>query len=100
MPACKEKYLENVKKIAEESLDWKKLGPVVAPYRKLMEKELRLDIAQVESPEGFQSRRPTKYLAAVDRARDAAACVCRRTAKIPDGLQRAVTITEDLRCGV
>ena len=43
VPALKARYLANVRKIAEESLDWKKLGPVVAQYRKLIEKEVEAD---------------------------------------------------------
>lgn len=53
VPSLKKKYLENVKKIAEDQLDWKKLGPVVASYRKLMEKEVTLDTRKLESTEGF-----------------------------------------------
>ena len=53
VPSLKKKYLENVKKIAEEQLDWNKLGPVVASYRKLMEKEVTIDTRKLESTEGF-----------------------------------------------
>jgi hypothetical protein len=54
VPALKEKYLANVRKIAEESLDWKKLGPVVADYRKLLEKEVEADTRKLDSFEAFQ----------------------------------------------
>ncbi|VTR93760.1 Spore coat protein CotH OS=Pirellula staleyi (strain ATCC 27377 / DSM 6068 / ICPB 4128) GN=Psta_3451 PE=4 SV=1: CotH [Gemmata massiliana] len=54
VPAFKTKYLANVKKIAEESLDWKKLGPVVAGYRKLIEKEVELDTRKLDSFEAFK----------------------------------------------
>jgi spore coat protein CotH len=36
VPSLKAKYLACVRTIAEEALDWKKLGPVVAEYRKLI----------------------------------------------------------------
>src|SRR5205085_1208787 len=38
VPALKERYLKYVRTIAEKQLDWKKLGPIVAVYRKLIEK--------------------------------------------------------------
>lgn len=53
VPSLKKKYLENVKKIAEDQLDWSKLGPTVASYRKLMEKEVAIDTRKLESTEGF-----------------------------------------------
>jgi spore coat protein CotH len=54
VPALREKYLANVRKVAEESLDWKKLGPVVADYRKLLEKEVEADTRKLDSFEAFQ----------------------------------------------
>ncbi len=55
VPAFKKQYLANVKKIAEESLDWKKLGPVVADYRKLIEKEVEADTRKLESYSAFKA---------------------------------------------
>jgi hypothetical protein len=54
VPALREKYLANVRKIAEQSLDWKKLGPLVADYRKLIEKEVEADTRKLDSFEAFQ----------------------------------------------
>ncbi len=54
VPAFKAKYLANVKKIAEDSLDWKKLGPVVSQYRKLIEKEVEIDTRKLDSFEAFK----------------------------------------------
>jgi hypothetical protein len=54
VPALRAKYLANVKKIAEESLDWKRLGPVVAQYRKLMEREVEIDTRKLDSFEAFK----------------------------------------------
>jgi spore coat protein CotH len=48
------KYLANIRTIAEKSLDWKSLGPVVADYRKLIEKEVEADTRKLESFEAFQ----------------------------------------------
>ena len=54
VPALKAKYLANVKKIAQESLEWKKFGPVVSGYRKLIEKEVEIDTRKLDSFEAFK----------------------------------------------
>ena len=54
VPALRAKYLANIRTIAEKSLDWKTLGPVVAEYRKLIEKEVEADTRKLESFEAFQ----------------------------------------------
>lgn len=53
VPALKARYLACVKTIAEKSLDWKQLGPVVAGYRKLIETEVKADTRKLESFEDF-----------------------------------------------
>jgi hypothetical protein len=54
VPSLKAKYLANVKKIAEDSLEWKNLGPVVSQYRKLIEKEVEIDTRKLDSFEAFK----------------------------------------------
>ena len=54
VPSLKAKYLASVKTIAEKSLDWKALGPVVAQYRTLIEKEVELDTRKLESFDAFK----------------------------------------------
>ncbi|MGE5191156.1 MAG: CotH kinase family protein [Deltaproteobacteria bacterium] len=54
VPKLRERYLQHVRTIAEESLDWKVLGPVVARYRALIEKEIEADTRKLESFEEFQ----------------------------------------------
>ncbi|MFM8272891.1 MAG: CotH kinase family protein, partial [Gemmata sp.] len=54
VPAFKARYLANVKKIAEDSLDWAKLGPVVSQLRKLIEKEVEADTRKLDSYEAFK----------------------------------------------
>jgi hypothetical protein len=49
VPALKAKYLDHVRTIAEQWLDWKKLGPIVAQYRTLIEKEIEADTRKLES---------------------------------------------------
>lgn len=54
VPTLRAKYLEDIKVIAEKSLDWKRLGPVVGEYRALMEKEVELDTRKLESLDAFR----------------------------------------------
>ena len=54
VPSLKQKYLAHVKQIAEESLDWKNLGPVVAQYEKLIAKEIEADTKKLTSYSAFQ----------------------------------------------
>jgi spore coat protein CotH len=53
VPALRERYLQHVKAIAEEWLDWKKLGPVVARYRASIQKEVEADTRKLDSYEDF-----------------------------------------------
>ena len=54
VPALRAKYVASVKTIAEKSLDWKALGPVVAQYRTLIEKEVELDTRKLDSFADFK----------------------------------------------
>lgn len=40
VPSLKARYLEYVRKVADEGLSWKNLGPVVAQYRELLTREV------------------------------------------------------------
>ncbi len=53
VPALREKYLSHVKTIAEESLDWNKLGAVVDSYRKLIDEEVKADSKKLATYEAF-----------------------------------------------
>lgn len=53
VPALRERYLARLRKLAEEDLDWKNLGPVVAGYRKLVEKEVTADTRKLSTTEEF-----------------------------------------------
>lgn len=68
VPALKAKYLADVKTIAEKSLDWKNLGPLVAQYRKLVEKEIEADTKKLESYDAF--KRTTADDATTPRGRE------------------------------
>lgn len=54
VPAFKKRYLQHVHTIADQWLDWKKLGPVVAGYRKLLEKEVEVDTRKLTSLAEFK----------------------------------------------
>ena len=54
VPGLRAKYLADVRTIAERSLDWNKLGPVVADLRKLIEKEVEADTRKLDSFEAFK----------------------------------------------
>ncbi|MCA9062879.1 MAG: CotH kinase family protein [Planctomycetaceae bacterium] len=53
VPALKQRYLDYVRQIAEKSLDWKQLGPVVAQYRALIRDEVQRDTKQLSTYDAF-----------------------------------------------
>lgn len=54
VPSLREKYLRNVRTIAQEWLDWNKLGPIVAEYQALIEGEIEQDTRKLTSLAAFQ----------------------------------------------
>ena len=54
VPKFREQYLRNLRTIAEKSLAWESLGPVVANYRTLLEKEIELDTRKLTSLAEFR----------------------------------------------
>jgi len=70
VPALKAKYLENVRKIAADSLDWKTLGPVVAANRKLISAEVKADTRKLESFEAFEKATADEAPATAPRGRE------------------------------
>jgi hypothetical protein len=54
VPSLRQKYLRNVRTIAEQWLDWEKLGPIVEQYRSLIEKEVEADTRKLDSFEAFK----------------------------------------------
>jgi hypothetical protein len=54
VPALRDRYLQHVRTIAEESLDWKHLGPIVARYRALIEIEVEADTRKLGTFAAFQ----------------------------------------------
>ena len=54
VPSLRTRYLQHVHTIADRSLDWKTLGPVVAQYRSLIGKEVEADTRKLSSFADFQ----------------------------------------------
>lgn len=54
VPALRERYMAYVKEIADKSLDWRTLGPIVAANRALIEKSLEADTRKLTSIEAFR----------------------------------------------
>lgn len=54
VPTLRARYLDHVRTIAENDLDWKKLGPVVAGYRSLLDKEVEADTRKLDSVQDFR----------------------------------------------
>ncbi len=69
VPSLKQKYLAHVKQIAEESLDWGTLGPVVAQYEKLIDKEIEADTKKLTSYADFQRTVSGKVAPNAERGR-------------------------------
>jgi hypothetical protein len=55
VPKYRAKYLANVRTIADQWLDWQKLGPVVAEHAKLIEQEVAADTRKLSSFADFQA---------------------------------------------
>lgn len=80
VPKFREQYLRNIREIADKSLDWKNLGPIVAQYKKLIEKEIEADTRKLtsftafeqaleENEEGAENRGPSRSLQTFARER-------------------------------
>ncbi len=54
VPSLRTKYLKYVHTLANDALDWKKLGLVVSQYRALIEKEVELDTRKLSGLEEFR----------------------------------------------
>jgi hypothetical protein len=54
VPHLRKRYLEHVRTIAADWLDWRKLKPIVDQYRALIEKEVELDTRKLTSFAAFR----------------------------------------------
>jgi hypothetical protein len=55
VPALRARYLRQLRQIAARSMDWSKLEPVIARYRKLIAAEVGRDTRKLHSTEAFQT---------------------------------------------
>ncbi|MFO0935272.1 MAG: CotH kinase family protein [Gemmataceae bacterium] len=55
VPAWRKTYLQHIYTIANEQFDWKKVGPVIAQYRKLIDESVKADTRKLYSYEAFVS---------------------------------------------
>ncbi len=69
VPSLREKYLRNVRTIAENWLDWNHLGPLVAQYQSLIEKEVEQDTRKLTSLAAFRQSLSEEAPPADDRSR-------------------------------
>jgi hypothetical protein len=53
VPELRERYLACIRAIAEKSLDWQAVGPVVADYRALVEDEVTADTKKLATTDAF-----------------------------------------------
>jgi spore coat protein CotH len=53
VPALRAKYMAYVRQIAQESLDWKKIGPKISQYRALIMESVKTDTRKLDSLEEF-----------------------------------------------
>jgi hypothetical protein len=53
VPRYREQYLRNVRQLAEKSLDWKQLGPVVAQAKSLIDDAVKNETRKLSSYEAF-----------------------------------------------
>ncbi len=54
VPALRDKYLSYVRTIAEKSLTWSKIGPLVKQSRELLHDDIAIDTKKLESLEAFE----------------------------------------------
>jgi hypothetical protein len=53
VPSLRAKYLQYVRTIAQESLTWTTLGPQIAQYRTLIDRDVKMDTRKLESYDDF-----------------------------------------------
>jgi hypothetical protein len=69
IPSLRAKYLDHVREIAESSLDWDHLGPIVAEQRALVEQAMKEDTKMLGTFEGFDRATSTATQPDKDKSR-------------------------------
>lgn len=62
VPAFRERYLKNIRTIAEKSLTWQALEPVISQYRQLIDKEVEADTRKLDSYDAFKKMTGTESI--------------------------------------
>lgn len=70
VPSLRKQYLENIRKIADESLNWDSLGIVVESYRELIDNEVKADTKKLSTYEDFVHATSTKTSESVNVEQD------------------------------
>ncbi len=63
VPKFRTQYLQNIHAIAQNDLNWDQLGPIIAQYRALIEKEVEIDTKKLSTFDAFKAAtadRPTR----------------------------------------
>lgn len=55
VPSLRARYLEHVRALANKSLSWEHLGPLVAQYRQLLADEIKADTRKLTSYVAFEA---------------------------------------------
>ncbi len=55
VPHLRQRYLDHVREIARDQLDWESIGPVIAQWRALIESAVREDSRKLASTEAFEA---------------------------------------------
>ena len=53
VPELRERYLACIRTVAENSLDWQNVGPIVADYRELVEEHVEADTKKLSTTDAF-----------------------------------------------
>lgn len=64
VPEFKQRYLEIVKDIAENWLDWKKLGPIAEAHHALIAEDVKIDTRKLDSNNSFEQSLSGEFEAA------------------------------------
>src|SRR5205814_1740629 len=54
VPSLRTKYLGYIHKIAQDSLDWNKIGPVAQDYQQLIAADIKTDTRKLDPTEDFE----------------------------------------------
>ena len=97
-PKLKTRYLQHVRTLATDLMDWKQMGPQVAEFRNLIEKEVKADTRKLSTLEAFETATSPKSPAEAGSLRD---FFEKRTRFLLDHkeIKKLPTVVEELESG-